>query len=175
VGDLKYPLVSDIKREISQKYQVLNSDGVALRGLFIIDKEVTTQWLCQFPSNAKALCFKANLPPCCAVLGGQAYLSKAVRRSTPRFPLCDWHTTTPPPLATNLVEIVQNQQSPTPPSAVKDQNRRSLPGPAGYHPARHDQQHGVWAERGRDHQDAAGHPVCAGEPRRGVPGRLEAG
>lgn len=39
VGDLKYPLVSDIKREISQKYQVLNSDGVALRGLFIIDKE----------------------------------------------------------------------------------------------------------------------------------------
>jgi alkyl hydroperoxide reductase subunit AhpC len=40
VGDLKYPLVSDIKREISQKYQVLNSDGVALRGLFIIDKEV---------------------------------------------------------------------------------------------------------------------------------------
>ncbi len=41
VGDLKYPLVSDIKREISQKYQVLNADGVALRGLFVIDKEVT--------------------------------------------------------------------------------------------------------------------------------------
>ena len=41
VGDLKYPLVSDIKREISQKYQVLNSDGVALRGLFVIDKEVS--------------------------------------------------------------------------------------------------------------------------------------
>ena len=40
MGDLKYPLVSDIKREISQKYQVLNSDGVALRGLFVIDKEV---------------------------------------------------------------------------------------------------------------------------------------
>lgn len=39
VGDLKYPLVSDIKREISQKYQVLNADGVALRGLFVIDKE----------------------------------------------------------------------------------------------------------------------------------------
>ena len=40
VGDLAYPLVSDLKREISQKYQVLNPDGVALRGLFIIDKEV---------------------------------------------------------------------------------------------------------------------------------------
>lgn len=42
VGDLKYPLVSDLKREISQKYQVLNPDGVALRGLFIIDKEVSS-------------------------------------------------------------------------------------------------------------------------------------
>ena len=40
MGDLKYPLVSDLKREISTKYQVLTPDGVALRGLFIIDKEV---------------------------------------------------------------------------------------------------------------------------------------
>lgn len=42
VGDLKYPLVSDLKREISKKYNVLTDDGVALRGLFIIDKEVRT-------------------------------------------------------------------------------------------------------------------------------------
>ena len=40
VGDLAYPLVSDLKREISSKYYVLTRDGVALRGLFIIDKEV---------------------------------------------------------------------------------------------------------------------------------------
>jgi len=39
VGDLNYPLVSDLKREISKKYNVLTDDGVALRGLFIIDKE----------------------------------------------------------------------------------------------------------------------------------------
>ena len=39
VGDLAYPLVSDLKREISQKYGVLSEEGVALRGLFIIDKE----------------------------------------------------------------------------------------------------------------------------------------
>ncbi|MEB3292168.1 MAG: peroxiredoxin [Synechococcales bacterium] len=40
VGDLTYPLVSDIKKEISTAYNVLDSDsGVALRGLFIIDKE----------------------------------------------------------------------------------------------------------------------------------------
>ncbi len=40
VGDLNYPLVSDIKKEISAAYNVLDPDaGVALRGLFIIDRE----------------------------------------------------------------------------------------------------------------------------------------
>lgn len=40
VGDLNIPLVSDIKKEISSAYNVLDPDaGVALRGLFIIDKE----------------------------------------------------------------------------------------------------------------------------------------
>ena len=29
-----------MKREISKKYNVLTEDGVALRGLFIVDKEV---------------------------------------------------------------------------------------------------------------------------------------
>ncbi|MFO5493645.1 MAG: peroxiredoxin [Cuspidothrix sp.] len=39
VGDLNYPLISDIKKEISAAYNVLDiSAGVALRGLFIIDK-----------------------------------------------------------------------------------------------------------------------------------------
>jgi peroxiredoxin 2/4 len=40
VGDLNYPLVSDIKKEVSIAYNVLDPDaGVALRGLFIIDKD----------------------------------------------------------------------------------------------------------------------------------------
>ena len=40
VGDIAYPLVSDLKKEISTAYNVLDPDsGVALRGLFIIDKE----------------------------------------------------------------------------------------------------------------------------------------
>lgn len=40
VGDLEYPLVSDIKKEISAAYNVLDPEaGVALRGLFIIDKD----------------------------------------------------------------------------------------------------------------------------------------
>ncbi|KAM3089658.1 peroxiredoxin [Phormidesmis sp. 146-35] len=45
VGDLNYPLVSDIKKEISIAYNVLDPDaGVALRGLFIIDKDGTLQY-----------------------------------------------------------------------------------------------------------------------------------
>jgi peroxiredoxin (alkyl hydroperoxide reductase subunit C) len=43
VGDLNYPLVSDLKREISTKYGVLSEDGVALRGLFLIDREGVVQ------------------------------------------------------------------------------------------------------------------------------------
>ena len=44
VGDLTYPLVSDIKKEISIAYNVLDPEaGVALRGLFIIDKDGVIQ------------------------------------------------------------------------------------------------------------------------------------
>ncbi len=44
VGDLNYPLVSDIKKEICNAYNVLDPEaGVALRGLFIIDKEGVIQ------------------------------------------------------------------------------------------------------------------------------------
>jgi|TARA_B100001250_G_C19674468_1_gene733021 peroxiredoxin (alkyl hydroperoxide reductase subunit C) len=39
LGDLNYPLISDLKKEISSAYNVLNDEGTALRGLFIIDKE----------------------------------------------------------------------------------------------------------------------------------------
>lgn len=40
IGDINYPLVSDIKKEVSAGYNVLDPEaGVALRGLFIIDKE----------------------------------------------------------------------------------------------------------------------------------------
>lgn len=44
VGDLNYPLVSDIRKEISAAYNVLDpAAGIALRGLFIIDKEGVLQ------------------------------------------------------------------------------------------------------------------------------------
>ena len=44
VGDLNYPLVSDIKKTLSADYNVLDPEaGIALRGLFIIDKEGVIQ------------------------------------------------------------------------------------------------------------------------------------
>lgn len=39
IGNVQYPLVADLSKEISQKYDVLLPDGVALRGLFLIDRE----------------------------------------------------------------------------------------------------------------------------------------
>jgi len=39
LGDLNYPLVSDLTKEISASYNVLTESGKALRGLFIIDKQ----------------------------------------------------------------------------------------------------------------------------------------
>jgi peroxiredoxin (alkyl hydroperoxide reductase subunit C) len=40
IGDINYPLISDLKKEISSTYNVLEpSAGVALRGLFIIDRD----------------------------------------------------------------------------------------------------------------------------------------
>nr|QCI09058.1 2-Cys peroxiredoxin [Inkyuleea mariana] len=39
LGDLNYPLVSDLTKQISLSYNVLTEEGKALRGLFIIDKE----------------------------------------------------------------------------------------------------------------------------------------
>jgi peroxiredoxin (alkyl hydroperoxide reductase subunit C) len=39
LGDIQYPLLADLNKQISQAYDVLLPDGIALRGLFLIDKE----------------------------------------------------------------------------------------------------------------------------------------
>jgi len=40
IGDIAYPLVADLKKDIARAYEVLNEEaGVALRGLFIIDPQ----------------------------------------------------------------------------------------------------------------------------------------
>lgn len=39
IGEIAYPLISDLDKKISEAYDVLLPNGVALRGLFLIDKE----------------------------------------------------------------------------------------------------------------------------------------
>jgi len=39
IGQIKYPLVADITKQISKDYGILFNEAVALRGLFLIDKE----------------------------------------------------------------------------------------------------------------------------------------
>jgi len=44
LGQLNYPLISDTNRSITSTYKLLNKDGLALPGLFIIDKEGIIQY-----------------------------------------------------------------------------------------------------------------------------------
>jgi peroxiredoxin (alkyl hydroperoxide reductase subunit C) len=39
IGQIRYPLVSDLNKDIARNYGILMDEGVALRGLFLIDKE----------------------------------------------------------------------------------------------------------------------------------------
>ena len=39
IGPIQYPLVADLDKKISEKYGVLLDAGIALRGLFLIDKQ----------------------------------------------------------------------------------------------------------------------------------------
>ena len=39
IGDVQFPLVADLDKKISEAYGVLLDMGIALRGLFLIDKE----------------------------------------------------------------------------------------------------------------------------------------
>lgn len=39
IGNIQYPLISDLDKSISESYGVLLDTGIALRGLFLLDKE----------------------------------------------------------------------------------------------------------------------------------------
>jgi len=43
IGQVKFPLVADITKQISRDYDVLFKEGVALRGSFLIDKDGTVR------------------------------------------------------------------------------------------------------------------------------------
>jgi peroxiredoxin (alkyl hydroperoxide reductase subunit C) len=41
IGDIQFPIISDLKKQISTAYNVLNDGGVAMRGTFVIDETFT--------------------------------------------------------------------------------------------------------------------------------------
>lgn len=43
IGQVKFPLVADITKQISKDYDVLFKDGIALRGSFLLDKDGTVR------------------------------------------------------------------------------------------------------------------------------------
>ncbi len=43
IGQVRYPLVADLTKEIAKEYDVLLDGGVALRGSFLIDKDGTVR------------------------------------------------------------------------------------------------------------------------------------
>ena len=43
IGNIRFPMVSDITKSISREYGVLYNDSVALRGLFLIDRDGIVQ------------------------------------------------------------------------------------------------------------------------------------
>lgn len=71
LGDLAYPLVADLKKEISSSFQVLTDEGIALRGLFIIDKEGVIQH-----STINNLAFGRNVDEALRVLQALQYVQE---------------------------------------------------------------------------------------------------
>lgn len=45
VGNIQIPMVSDINKNISKAYNVLNDDGISMRGTFIIDEQFIVRHL----------------------------------------------------------------------------------------------------------------------------------
>lgn len=43
IGEVNFPILSDIHKDIAKAYDVLNDEGVALRGLFLIDDQDVIQ------------------------------------------------------------------------------------------------------------------------------------
>ena len=44
LGQLNYPLISDLNQRITHKYKLLSNDGLAFPGVFLIDKEGIIQY-----------------------------------------------------------------------------------------------------------------------------------
>lgn len=82
LGTLNYPLISDLKKEISESYNVLINSGVALRGLFIIDKEGIIQY-----STVNNLAFGRSVDETLRILQAIQYVQESPNEVCP----ADWN------------------------------------------------------------------------------------
>nr|YP_010185249.1 hypothetical protein Ycf42 [Ishige okamurae]QVJ99593.1 hypothetical protein Ycf42 [Ishige okamurae]WAM64025.1 putative peroxiredoxin Ycf42 [Ishige okamurae] len=82
LGRLNYPLISDITKEVSRGYNVLLSSGVALRGLFIVDKEGVIQY-----SSANNLSFGRSVDETLRILQAIQYVQQSPDEVCP----ADWN------------------------------------------------------------------------------------
>jgi peroxiredoxin (alkyl hydroperoxide reductase subunit C) len=56
IGPIRYPLVSDLNKEIAQSYGVLTDEGIALRGLFLIDRQgIIRHAVCNDPALGRSV------------------------------------------------------------------------------------------------------------------------
>lgn len=78
LGNLKYPLVSDLTKQISSKYNVLTKKGVALRGVFILDKQGILQY-----SSVNNLSVGRNIQEVLRVLKAIQYVQKNPNEGCP--------------------------------------------------------------------------------------------
>jgi peroxiredoxin (alkyl hydroperoxide reductase subunit C) len=71
VGDLKYPLISDLNKNISKAYDVLTEEGISLRAMFIIDKNGIIQH-----STVNNLAFGRNVDEAIRILQSIKYIQE---------------------------------------------------------------------------------------------------
>jgi len=119
VEDLNYPLVSDIRKDISASYNVLESEaGIALRGLFIIDKEGFLQHI-----TVNNLSFGRNVDETLRVLQAVQYIDSHPDEVCP----ADWRPgeTTLVPDPVRAKEFFKQNHSAPDSSADKTTNSES--------------------------------------------------
>lgn len=71
IGEVNFPILADMKKEIAEAYEVLTEDGVALRGSFIIDDQDVIQ-----QATINNLSVGRNVDEALRLLKGYQYTAK---------------------------------------------------------------------------------------------------
>lgn len=82
LGNLNYPIVSDLTQTIGKEYKLLNDDGITIPGLFIIDKEGVIQYY-----TANNLLCGRSVNEILRILKSVQYVKENPRQACP----VDWH------------------------------------------------------------------------------------